>query len=369
MPSVYPLQLIAMIIHHALQAGKALAAYVISNNIPLLADKDQIIEMADGAMIQTNGVIPESWLGVPLQHRDHVIGALVLQDYDNPAAFTTNELEIMKFVSNQVALSIERKKNEVELMIAKEKAVESDKLKTAFLANMSHEIRTPMNAIIGFSDLLADKGLNQPDRKNFLNIIQNNGNVLLNLIDDIIDMAKLEAGQLRIEKKLTRVDWILDELFSYFAEYRNKMNKSHIDVRFPQKNSKIIEIVTDPLRFRQIISNLINNALKFTEEGFVELGYLFELPQSAPEGSPVNAVVFYVKDSGVGIPEDKLALVFDRFRQAYDSHSQLFGGTGLGLTISRNLANHAGRYNLGGKPTRDRICVLCGFTISGAGRC
>jgi PAS domain S-box-containing protein len=326
----------------ALQAGKTLAGYVISNNIPMLANKEQINEIVNDEMINFDGVIPESCLGVPLQYRDHVIGALVMQDYDNPAAFTINELEIMKFVSSQVALSIERKKNEIELKIAKEKAIESDKLKTAFLANMSHEIRTPMNAIIGFSDLLADTAINQPDRNNFLNIIQNNGNVLLNLIDDIIDMAKLEAGQLRIERKLTRVDWILDELFSYFAEYRNKMNKSHIDVRFTQKNSKIIEIVTDPLRFRQIISNLINNALKFTEEGFVELGYLFELPQSAPLGSPVNAVVFYVKDSGVGIPEDKLTMVFDRFRQAYDSHSQLFGGTGLGLTISRNLATMLG---------------------------
>ncbi|MBE0662636.1 MAG: PAS domain S-box protein [Bacteroidales bacterium] len=323
-------------------AGKTLTGYVISNDLPLLVGEEEIRKLNAEGVIEIHGTVSKSWLGVPLRFKNDVIGALVIQDYENPNAYTLNDLEIMKFVSNQIALSIEKKRAEDELRQAKEKAVESDKLKTAFLANMSHEIRTPMNAIIGFSDLLADKGLNEEDRKNFIHIIQNNGNVLLNLIDDIIDMAKLEAGQLRIDKKVVNINEVLDELFNYFTEYRHKMDKSGIEVRFPNYHGGKLELKTDSFRFRQIISNLINNALKFTEAGFIELGYTFQVPASAPEGTPDPAITFYVKDTGVGIPEDKLNLVFDRFRQAYDSHARIFGGTGLGLTISRNLTEMLG---------------------------
>ena len=323
-------------------AGKTLTGYVIRNNIPLLLEQEDIEQMAAEKTIEINGTVSKSWLGVPLKIKDRVIGAVVIQNYDNYNAYSLNDLEIMKFVSNQIALSIERKRTEDELRHAKEKAVEADKLKSAFLANMSHEIRTPMNAIIGFSDLLADPGLKEDDKINFLNIIQNNGSVLLNLIDDIIDMAKLEAGQVRILKQTVNINEILDELFNYFNEFRHKMGKSDIELRFPQYRLKDVELITDALRFRQIISNLLNNALKFTDAGFVELGYTFDLPQSAPPAVPEFPMIFYVKDTGVGIPEDKLQLVFDRFRQAYDSHSRIFGGTGLGLTISRNLSELLG---------------------------
>jgi PAS domain S-box-containing protein len=323
-------------------AGKTLTGFVIENSKPILVQEEEIREMASKGLIELHGTVSKTWLGVPLKYKDDVIGALVIQDYEKPNAYSMIDLEIMKFVSNQVALSIEKKRAEDELRTAKEKAVESDKLKTAFLANMSHEIRTPMNAIIGFSDLLADSGLPEGDKKNFIHIIQNNGNVLLNLIDDIIDMAKLEAGQLSINKRVLNVNTVLDDLYNYFIELRNKMEKPHVEIRFPQYRCKNFELMTDALRFRQIISNLLNNALKFTESGFIELGYKFELPASAPEGTPESAVTFYVKDTGVGIPEDKLLMVFDRFRQVYDSHSRIFGGTGLGLTISRNLTEMLG---------------------------
>lgn len=323
-------------------AGKTLTGYVIKNNKPILVNEPEIRNMANHGLIELHGTVSKTWLGVPLKYKSDVIGALVIQDYEKSDAYSENDLEIMKFVSNQVALSIEKRRAEEELRTAKEKAVESDKLKTAFLANMSHEIRTPMNAIIGFSDLLADHGLTDEDKKNFLHIIQNNGNVLLNLIDDIIDMAKLEAGQLRIDKRKVNINEVLDELYNYFIELRNKMDKTQVEIRFSQYRQKKFELMVDPLRFRQIISNLINNAIKFTDSGFIELGYTSKLPLTAPEESPNPAVVFYVKDTGVGIPEDKVQMVFDRFRQAYDSHSRIFGGTGLGLTISKNLTEMLG---------------------------
>jgi len=323
-------------------AGKTLSGYVIIHDTPLLVKQAEIMRMHEEGLIEFYGTVSKVWLGVPLRYRDRVIGVVVIQNYENEDAYNDSDLEIMKFVSNQIALSIERKRTEDELRMAREKAVEADKLKTAFLANMSHEIRTPMNAIIGFSDLLSEPGLSDEERKNFSHIIQNNGKVLLNLIDDIIDMAKLEAGQLRIDIQPVKVNEVLNELFDHFNELRNKMKKAHIEFRFPQYRSSIIELMTDALRFRQIMSNLLNNALKFTESGFVEMGYMQGVPESAPAGVPDQSLTFYVKDTGVGIPKEKLSMIFDRFRQVYDSHSRLFGGTGLGLTISKNFAELLG---------------------------
>lgn len=323
-------------------AGKTLSGYVITNDTPLLIKHEEIMRMRDEGLVEFYGTVSKVWLGVPLRYRDKIIGAVVIQNYENENTYNENDLEIMKFVSNQIALSIARKQTEDELRLAKEKAVEADKLKTAFLSNMSHEIRTPMNAIIGFSDLLAEPGLDDDERKNFSHIIQNNGGVLLNLIDDIIDMAKLEAGQLRIDIQPVNVNEVLNELFDYFNELRYKMNKGHIELRFPQYRSGRLELMTDALRFRQIISNLLNNALKFTEKGYIEMGYMKGAPENSQRNLPAQSLTFYVKDTGVGIPEEKINLVFDRFRQAYESHSRLFGGTGLGLTISKNLSELLG---------------------------
>lgn len=318
-------------------AGKTLTGYVVANNLPMLVDENEIREMAAKGLIEYHGTPAKQWLGVPLKGKDFIIGALVLQSYTKSDAFSKQDLDIVRFVSTQVALSIERKRNEEELRVATKKAIEADKMKSAFLANMSHEIRTPMNAIIGFSDLLGDPEISNIERASYLSIIQNNGSVLLKLIDDILDSARLEAGQLKVEKQLTAVNTILDELHDHFNEYRHKIRRSQIQLVFPQYKGKQIQLRTDALRFRQIITNLINNALKFTETGYVEFGYLNDPPANAPAPLPEPCITFYVKDTGIGIPADKLDLVFDRFGQASVSHARVHGGKGLGLSIAKNL--------------------------------
>jgi len=234
-----------------------------------------------------------------------------------------------------VAIDItERKKSEIELNIAKERAEESDRLKTAFLANMSHEIRTPMNAIIGFSELLDDPEMTSENRKEFIRLISESSKMLLNLIEDIIDVAKIEAEQLKIVQAPCHINQILDELCNYFTlELKETANtKIKISVNKGIEDPKFA-IITDPLRFKQVMNNLIGNALKFTYQGAVEFGY---------EILNKKYVQFYIKDTGIGLPPDKLGVIFERFRQAEESTTKGYGGTGLGLTISRKLIEMLG---------------------------
>lgn len=223
----------------------------------------------------------------------------------------------------------ERVNYEKKLKEAREKAIESDKLKSAFLANMSHEIRTPMNAIIGFSKLLTAGNISETENEQYIEIIKNTGNILLNIIDDIIDIAKIEAGQIQIHKTDTAVNKILHELHAFFEKERKRHGKSHVklilSISEPDQN---FTIHTDPMRFRQVMSNLLSNALKFTEEGEIQFGYTIQ------ENKTLR---FFVKDTGIGIPEGKTEIIFERFRQIEISENKKFGGTGLGLAITKNL--------------------------------
>lgn len=225
----------------------------------------------------------------------------------------------------------------LELQIAKNKAEESDRLKTAFLSNMSHEIRTPMNAIIGFSHLLKDPNMSKENLNNYVDIITERGNQLLNIINDIIDISKIESGKISIHKSACNVNQMFDELYTMFYNTKELTKKSHLELRYvkPDVFEDII-INTDTNRLKQILSNLIDNAIKFTQAGFVEMGY------SILKNNGKNKIQFYVKDSGIGISKANRSLIFNHFRQIDESHTRLFGGTGIGLSISQNLAELLG---------------------------
>jgi len=220
-----------------------------------------------------------------------------------------------------------REEIEGKLIDEQKRATESDRLKSAFLANMSHEIRTPMNAIIGFSELLEDESQDLEDRAIFIKLIQKNGEMLLNLINDIIDISKIEANLLTVKKRPVKLSRFLDEINIHYNE--SVLSKKEKNIEFTLNNEVDSEsiILTDEHRLKQILDNLIGNAIKFTSFGSVSLNV-------KRDG---NFIHFSITDTGIGIPYDQQTTIFERFMQSEQAYKMNFGGTGLGLAISRNL--------------------------------
>jgi signal transduction histidine kinase len=220
-----------------------------------------------------------------------------------------------------------REEFEIKLIEEQKKATESDRLKSAFLANMSHEIRTPMNSILGFSELLEDETLAEKDKKSFVKLIRKNGEILLNLINDIIDISKIEANLLSIRKRPFKLSKILEEIDFHYSELLASRSDKNIEFSIINLNDDDASINTDETRLRQILDNLIGNAIKFTTTGSITV-------EVKLQGEKAH---FSVTDTGIGIPVNQQSTIFERFIQAEQGHNVNFGGTGLGLAISKNL--------------------------------
>ena len=229
----------------------------------------------------------------------------------------------------------DHKKFEKELIKAKEHAEESDRLKSAFLANMSHEIRTPMNGIVGFINFLERDDLAPAKRNAYINIIRNNVQQLLKLIEDIIDISKIDSHLLSLHPVRFDLNSMMDELEIFFMDFilqRDKKLAIELD-----RNGFISPCIVefDPVRLRQILSNIISNAVKFTEKGYIRFGYNLN--------EQCDKLYFFVEDTGIGIHKSKQKEIFERFKQAYDENTYtLIRGTGLGLSISKNLTELLG---------------------------
>jgi len=234
-----------------------------------------------------------------------------------------HEEEIERFNRKLQASTTALRKSNKDLEIAKERAEESDRLKSAFLANMSHEIRSPMNAILGFASILKEE-LPRKDIDHFTDIILNSGQHLLNLINSIIDISKIDAGKVIVNNEATDINELLDELYVFFEQELKVIRKSNLQLKVISPEPNLI-IETDSLRLRQVLINLIGNAIKFTQKGKVEFGY------EVNKGE----LVFFVKDTGIGISKDKFNVIFERFRQESENTERNFGGTGLGLSIAK----------------------------------
>ncbi len=239
--------------------------------------------------------------------------------FDNSSMIIIND--ISKIISTQK-----------ELVKAKEKAEESDHLKSAFLANMSHEIRTPMNGIIGFADMLRRPDKTEAQSNTYINIIYKSSNQLLKIINDILDISKLDSGQTFIKETKCFLNVILDELFAQFSKENSADDGIDFRVNKTLSDEETL-VITEERKLRQILSNLLNNAFKFTSSGYIEYGY--HLIDN-------NFLEFYVQDSGIGIQKEKQEIIFERFRQVEETFTRKYGGTGLGLAISKGFVELMG---------------------------
>jgi hypothetical protein len=224
----------------------------------------------------------------------------------------------------------EQKQVEEELKIAKAKAEESDRLKTAFLQNMSHEIRTPLNGILGFSNLLRRNNLGAKEIKEYTNVISQSGQRLLEIVNNVLDIAKIETGQMEIRDNTFSLNSTIQNLYSFFSLLAESKN-IQLNYKTALDNTKS-QIVTDETKLNQILTNLINNAIKFTQNGSIDFGY--EIAN--------NEIQFYVKDTGIGIAPEFQDKIFERFVQVDLNITRGFEGAGLGLSICKGLVEKLG---------------------------
>lgn len=223
-----------------------------------------------------------------------------------------------------------KKKAEQELIVAKEKAEESDRLKTAFLANMSHEIRTPMNGIMGFAELLKNSDLSDANREKFINIIELSGKRMLSTLNDLIEISSIEAGVVTVTETDTNVNEMLRFLYNFY-ELQSREKGLNLSLNMPLPD-EAATIMTDKDKLDRILINLVGNAIKFTHKGFVEFGYKIT----------ANAIEFYVTDTGIGIQPDKQGIIFKRFVQGDLRLTRGYEGSGLGLSISKEYIEMLG---------------------------
>ncbi len=276
--------------------------------------------------IWNNLLAGNTWKG---EHQNRTRNNEIYWESVQISPIKNQESKITNFVVLSENIS-ERKKMEKDLIAAKEKAEESDRLKSAFLANMSHEIRTPLNSILGFSDLLTAPDLNTESRRDFANLINSSGNNLLTIINDILDISKIEAGQITLIKNVFSAYDLISEIQK---EYSFRANTKGIQLIIkPRMDTRELIIMSDESRIKQVLINFVGNALKFTDSGYIEIGV----------DVISNNIQFYVKDTGIGIPKDYHDKIFDRFRQVEASQTRKYGGNGLGLAITKNLAELLG---------------------------
>jgi len=254
-------------------------------------------------------------------------------------AFNFREFEGQEYNFTFSRDIVDRKIAEEKLKKAKERAERSDQLKSAFLANMSHEIRTPMNAINGFLSLLSDADITEDQRKEITDLARSSSNDLINIINDIIDLSKIEVDELTVEKSLYYVNGILQEIYDFYKKDLNYLQKNKVELKLQTDDAETpgkIAIYTDKSRFKQVMNNLISNAIKFTDEGEIICGYI----QIASGGRKLLKI--FVKDTGIGIPEESQEYIFNRFSKLDDKRKKTYKGTGLGLAISKKLIQMLG---------------------------
>lgn len=272
----------------------------------------------------------KSFIVVPIYVFDEVYGYIGFDERNYDRFWSKPEEEALKSAADLLASAIMKKRMEKELVASKEKAEESDRLKSAFLANMSHEIRTPMNGILGFADLLKEPELSEEEKRHHVNIIEKSGRRMLNIINDLIDISKIESGQMEVSIEEINVSEEIEEQYEFFEpEARNKGLSLYREKGLPDSKAKV---QSDPDKLQAILTNLVKNAIKYTMEGYIKLGYYHK----------GEVLEFFVKDTGQGIKDERRKAIFDRFVQAEYEINKQQEGAGMGLAITKAYVDMLG---------------------------
>lgn len=307
---------------------KTITGYVIKQNKSVLLKENDLKVLEESGDIDLIGTPCKVWMGVPLMVDDSIIGVMCLQDYKDENKFSPDDLYVLDFIANQIALSIQRRIMLDNLIIARQKAEEAAKSKQIFMSTMSHEIRTPLNEVIGITNLLM-QGHPREDQMDFIRTLKFSGNHLLTLVNDVLDYNKMESGKIVFEQTQFNLSDFLNEIIRSYS-FRSKAKNLSFDLKKDQNLPQ--EVIGDPIRLNQILSNLLSNALKFTDTGGINV-----LVRESSRIRNQIKIEFTVSDTGIGIPKEKHSLVFDGFTQASPDTTRQYGGTGLGLAICKKL--------------------------------
>ncbi len=326
---------------------KTITGYVIKNDKPVLLKENDLKVLEESGDIELVGTECKVWMGVPLKVEGKIIGVMCLQDYNDEDKFTQDDLYVLDFIANQIAIAIQRKIMLDNLVTAREKAEEAALSKQIFMSTMSHEIRTPLNEVIGITNLLL-QGQPREDQMDFIKTLRFSGNHLLTLVNDVLDYNKMESGKIVFEQILFNLDNFMEEIMRSYS-FRSKAKNLEFEIR--KEGTLPEEIIGDQIRLNQILSNLLSNALKFTNQGSITIT-IRELERKDKKVS----LEFSVKDTGIGIAKEKHDTIFESFSQASPDTTRYFGGTGLGLAIAKKLVElQGGKIQLDSEPDAGSI--------------
>jgi PAS domain S-box-containing protein len=313
---------------YEIPAKKTITGWVINNRKSVLLKENDINRLEESGDIILVGTPCKVWMGVPLKTDDEVIGVMCLQDYNDEDKFSQDDLYILDFIANQVAIALQRRIMLDNLIIARQKAEEAAQAKQIFMSTMSHEIRTPLNEVIGITNLLM-QGNPREDQMDFIKTLRFSGNHLLTLVNDVLDYNKMESGKIVFEQMQFNLNDFLDEIMRSYS-FRSKAK--HLEFEIRKEGDLPLNVTGDQIRLNQILSNLLSNALKFTNKGGITVT-IRELEKKDSH----SKLEFSVHDTGIGIPKEKQSVIFESYTQAASDTTRRFGGTGLGLAICKKL--------------------------------
>ncbi|HBC77135.1 MAG TPA: hypothetical protein DEO60_08890 [Bacteroidales bacterium] len=316
-----------------LPARKTITKWVISLKRSVLLKINDLKELENSGDIALVGTQCKVWMGVPLKAEKEIIGVMALQDYHDEDKFSQDDVNVLEFIANQIAIAIQRRTMIDNVIQASRKAEEAAQSKQQFMSTMSHEIRTPLNEVIGITNLLL-QGNPREDQMDYIKTLRFSGNHLLTLVNDVLDYNKMESGKIVFEQAQFNLNDFLKDILRTYS-FRAKSKNLEFDII--KENELPPEVFGDPIRLNQILSNLLSNALKFTQKGSIHI-IIKELELKNKK----SCIEFRVKDTGLGIPRDKHDMIFESFTQASPDTTRHYGGTGLGLAICKKLVELQG---------------------------